>query len=84
VAEGTAIVSELTVHTPGLLMVEREFRVPLDHSRPGAEQITVFAREVAEPEGGDPPIWSSSRVGRATRPLVRPATPPIPPGWTAP
>jgi pimeloyl-ACP methyl ester carboxylesterase len=34
---------------PGLELTEHEFEVPLDHARPGGEQITVFAREVASP-----------------------------------
>ena len=41
---------------PGLVMIDHELRVPLDHGDPGGEQITVFAREVAEPEGRDKPF----------------------------
>jgi hypothetical protein len=33
---------------PGLVMVDHELEVPLDHADPLGEQITVFAREVAE------------------------------------
>src|SRR5919107_162198 len=40
----------------GLVLTEHEFSVPLDHARPGGERITVFAREVAEPEGLEKPF----------------------------
>ena len=30
---------------PGLVLTEHEVTVPLDHSRPDGETITVFARE---------------------------------------
>jgi pimeloyl-ACP methyl ester carboxylesterase len=41
---------------PGLVLVDHELRVPLDHGDPGGEQITIFAREVAEPDGRDKPF----------------------------
>ncbi|MBB4683103.1 alpha/beta fold hydrolase [Amycolatopsis jiangsuensis] len=44
------------VHVPGLVLTEHEFSVPLDHSRPGDREITVFAREVAAPDGLDRPF----------------------------
>jgi pimeloyl-ACP methyl ester carboxylesterase len=31
---------------PGTVLTERTFSVPLDHQRPGGEQIEIFAREV--------------------------------------
>ena len=34
-----------------LLLTDHEFTVPLDHARPQGEQIQVFAREVADPDG---------------------------------
>jgi len=34
---------------PGLVTVEHEFDLPLDHARPDGESITVFAREVTTP-----------------------------------
>jgi pimeloyl-ACP methyl ester carboxylesterase len=48
-------VSETVAHLPGLVLVDREFRVPLDHAQPDGELITVFAREVARPDGADRP-----------------------------
>jgi len=35
-----------TSQLPNLVLREHEFIVPLDHARPGGEQISVFAREV--------------------------------------
>ena len=40
----------------GLVLTDHELQVPLDHADPDGEQITVFAREVAEPEGRDKPF----------------------------
>jgi pimeloyl-ACP methyl ester carboxylesterase len=77
-AEATAIVSELTLQTPGLVIVEREFQVPVDHSQPSAAQITVFAREVAEPDGRDRPYLVFFEGGpghEATRPTRHPSNP---------
>jgi pimeloyl-ACP methyl ester carboxylesterase len=36
-----------THRVPGLVLVEHELEVPLDHDRPNGEQITIFAREVS-------------------------------------
>jgi pimeloyl-ACP methyl ester carboxylesterase len=41
---------------PGLVLTDHEISVPLDHARPDGERITVFAREVAEPDGADKPF----------------------------
>jgi pimeloyl-ACP methyl ester carboxylesterase len=46
----------VTVNTPGLVLVEHEFEIPLDHARPDGETITVFAREIADPDGRDRPF----------------------------
>ncbi|MEU5607941.1 alpha/beta fold hydrolase [Streptomyces sparsogenes] len=35
-----------TVRQPGLLLTDHHFDVPLDHTAPDGEQITVYAREV--------------------------------------
>ncbi|MYW94855.1 alpha/beta hydrolase [Amycolatopsis rubida] len=45
-----------TVRISGLVLTEHEFSVPLDHSRPGGAKITVFAREVADPDGLERPF----------------------------
>ncbi len=41
---------------PRLITVEHEIVVPLDHADPDGEQLTVFAREVADPDGRDRPF----------------------------
>ena len=67
---------ELT--TPGLRLVEHEFAVPLDHSEPGGERITVFAREVADPDGLDRPLLVYLQGGpghEAARPTRNPSAP---------
>jgi pimeloyl-ACP methyl ester carboxylesterase len=68
-----------TRHVPGLLLVEHEVDVPLDHGRPESEQITVFAREVADPDGPDRPYLVFLQGGpgsEAPRPTRGPTSPP--------
>ena len=65
---------------PGLVVSDHEFSVPLDHGDPGGERITVFAREVAGPEGLDKPFLVFLQGGpgfEAPRPTGIPASP----GW---
>jgi pimeloyl-ACP methyl ester carboxylesterase len=69
-----------TRRTPGLLITEHELRLPLDHTEPDGEQLTVFAREVADPDGLDRPILVFLQGGpgfEAPRPSRRPSSP----GW---
>ena len=42
-------------HVPGAVLTEREHRVPLDHAGPDGRSISVFTREVADPDGLDRP-----------------------------
>lgn len=67
------------VHRPtGLVLTEHELDVPLDHRAPDGEQITVFAREVADPDGLDRPYLVFLQGGpgfEAPRPGRRPSTP---------
>src|SRR5919202_943382 len=68
------------VRTAGLVLVEHEFAVPLDHDRPDGERITVFAREVADPDGRDRPFlvfFEGGPGSEAPRPTRRPSNP----GW---
>jgi len=68
----------VTYVTPGAVTIEREHRVPLDHANPGGESITVFTREVADPEGRDRPYLLFLQGGpgfEATRPTAPPS------GW---
>ena len=67
-----------TVRAPGLVLTEHEFAVPLDHDRPDGERITVFAREVADPDGRDRPFLVYFQGGpgsEAPRPTRRPSAP---------
>src|SRR6478752_4693388 len=66
------------VRPPGLVLTEHEFAVPLDHDRPDGERITVFAREVADPDGTDRPFLVYFQGGpgsEAPRPTRRPSAP---------
>lgn len=65
---------------PGLVTVEHELIVPLDHAEPAGERITVFAREVADPDGRDRPFLVYLQGGpgfEAPRPTRLPGSP----GW---
>jgi pimeloyl-ACP methyl ester carboxylesterase len=69
-----------TIRTHGLVLTEHELSVPLDHDRPGGEQITVFAREVADPDGGDRPYLLFLQGGPGYE-APRPTRLPTGPGW---
>ncbi len=66
--------------TPGLVVREHEFAVPLDHADPGGEPITVFAREVAHPDGADRPFLVFLQGGPGFE-APRPTGTPLSPGW---
>jgi pimeloyl-ACP methyl ester carboxylesterase len=69
-----------TIRVPGAILTEREHSVPLDHARPDGPRITVFTREVADPDGLDRPYLLFLQGGpgfEATRP-TSPTT-----GWMA-
>jgi len=70
----------VTYTTTGLVLTDHELQVPLDHSLPDGEQIAVFAREVADPDGRDRPFLVFFQGGpgfEAPRPTRGPTTP----GW---
>ena len=67
-----------TYHAPGVVLTEREHLVPLDHARPDGEQITVFTREVAAPDGLDRPYLVFLQGGPGFE-ATRPTSPPS--GW---
>jgi pimeloyl-ACP methyl ester carboxylesterase len=63
---------------PGLVTVEHSFEIPLDHDDEAGPRITVFAREVADPEGRDRPFLVYLQGGpgfEAPRPHRRPSDP---------
>jgi pimeloyl-ACP methyl ester carboxylesterase len=67
-----------TFHVPGLVLTEHEFDVPLDHARPDGDRITVFAREVADPDGRERPFLVYLQGGpgfESPRPARNPGTP---------
>jgi pimeloyl-ACP methyl ester carboxylesterase len=66
--------------TPGLALVEHEFAIPLDHAEPEGERITVFAREVADPDGRDRPFLVFLQGGPGFE-APRPTRHPTSPGW---
>ncbi len=70
----------LTVRTPGLVLTEHEFELPLDHARPDGETITVFAREVADPDGLDKPFLLFLQGGPGME-APRPTRHPSSSGW---
>jgi pimeloyl-ACP methyl ester carboxylesterase len=70
----------IRVRTHGLVLTEHELPVPLDHADPEGERITVFAREVADPDGQDRPFLLFLQGGpgyEAPRATRNPSSP----GW---
>ncbi len=69
-----------TLHVPGLVLVEHELEVPLDPFAPADDEtLTVFAREVADPEGRERPFLVYLQGGpgqEAPRPTRQPTSPP--------
>jgi pimeloyl-ACP methyl ester carboxylesterase len=63
---------------PGMVAIEHTFEVPLDHGNPTGERISVFARELAAPDGRDRPFLVYLQGGpgfEAVRPTRRPDSP---------
>lgn len=70
----------ITVHAPGLVLTEHELEVPLDHADPSGATLTVFAREVADPEGRDRPFLLYLQGGPGQE-APRPTRGPTSPSW---
>src|SRR4051794_4177039 len=68
------------IRTHGLVLTEHELGVPLDHAPPDGERITLFAREVAAPDGLDKPFLVYLQGGPGFE-APRPARHPSSPGW---
>jgi pimeloyl-ACP methyl ester carboxylesterase len=62
------------------VLIEHEFSIPLDHSTPNGDRITVFAREVADPDGTDRPLLVFLQGGPGHE-AARPQRHPSGPGW---
>jgi pimeloyl-ACP methyl ester carboxylesterase len=61
------------IHAPGVVITERDHVVPLDHADPAGPMISVFTREVADPDGLDKPylvFLQGGPGGEATRPTA--------------
>ncbi len=67
-----------TTRVPGAIFTEREHQVPLDHASPDGPKITVFTREVADPDGLDKPYLLFLQGGPGME-ATRPTSPPS--GW---
>jgi len=70
--------SATTYKVPGLVITDRDHVVPLDHARPDGPSISVFTREVAEPDGLDKPYLVYLQGGPGFE-AARPSGPPS--GW---
>jgi pimeloyl-ACP methyl ester carboxylesterase len=68
------------VRLPGLIAVEHTFEVPLDHGAQDGERITVFAREIARPDGRDRPFLVYLQGGPGFE-APRPTRNPDGPAW---
>jgi pimeloyl-ACP methyl ester carboxylesterase len=68
------------IRFPGAVITEREHLVPLDHALPGGPSITVFTREVADPDGPGRPYLVFLQGGPGFE-AARPTSPPR--GWLA-
>jgi pimeloyl-ACP methyl ester carboxylesterase len=68
----------VTYRAPGVILSEREHRVPLDHAASGGPTITVFTREVAAPGGEERPYLVFLQGGPGFE-ATRPTSPPS--GW---
>jgi pimeloyl-ACP methyl ester carboxylesterase len=69
-----------TTRVPGAVFTEREHLVPLDHARPDGQTVSVFTREVADPDGLDKPYLVFLQGGPGFE-AARPTSPPS--GWMA-
>jgi pimeloyl-ACP methyl ester carboxylesterase len=69
-----------TILAPGLALIEHSFEVPLDHRNQSGPKITVFAREVADPDGRDRPLLVYLQGGPGFE-APRPTRAPSSPGW---
>lgn len=65
---------------PNLVLTEHTFSVPLDHGDPSGPRISVFAREVAAPDGLDRPYLVYLQGGPGFE-APRPTGVPVSPGW---
>ena len=65
---------------PGMVAIEHTFDVPVDHADASGERITVFARELAHPDGRDRPFLVFFQGGPGFE-AARPTRSPDGPAW---
>jgi len=65
---------------PGLITIEHTFEVPFDHQDPDGATLTVFARELADPDGRERPFLVYFQGGPGFE-GTRPAVAPLGPSW---
>ncbi|MFT7484186.1 MAG: pimeloyl-ACP methyl ester carboxylesterase [Candidatus Paceibacteria bacterium] len=71
--EDTLFMKSTRQDLPGLVTVEHEFTVPLDHQQPNGESIRVFAREVSTPSANEMDLpWLLYLQGGPGYPAPRP------------
>jgi pimeloyl-ACP methyl ester carboxylesterase len=68
------------VTLPGLVAIEHRFEIPLDHDQPDGPRISIFARELADPDGRERPFLLFLQGGPGFE-APRPTTDPTSPGW---
>jgi pimeloyl-ACP methyl ester carboxylesterase len=68
------------VRLPGVIAVEHMFEIPLNHADDAGERITVFARELARPDGRERPFLVFFQGGPGFE-AARPTRNPNNPGW---
>ena len=68
----------VTYRVPGAVLTERAHLVPLNHSMPAGEKITLFTRELAAPDGLERPYLLFLQGGPGFE-AARPTAPPS--GW---
>jgi pimeloyl-ACP methyl ester carboxylesterase len=62
----------------GLVVIDHEFELPLDHANPNGASIGVFAREIAAEDGQERPLLVFFQGGPGSQ-APRPTTPQTPP-----
>jgi len=76
----TLLQSDSPVVLDGLILTDHELEVPLDHGSGSGPHITVFAREIAAPDGVDRPFLVYLQGGPGHE-AFRPTRHPWSPGW---
>jgi len=69
----------VTHEVHGLVVIDHEFSLPLDHADPGGDRIGVFAREIAASDGRERPFLVYLQGGPGVH-APRPTSPKTP-GW---